>query len=142
MIIGYTTGVFDLFHIGHLSLLKSAKSMCDKLIVGVTTDDLVSYKGKRPLVPFEERIEIIRSCRYVDLAVPQNEMDKLNACKKMKVDILFVGDDWYKTESWEKYEKQLSEIGTKVIYFPRVQNHSSTELKQKCIEQKVNKKGA
>ena len=134
MIIGYTTGVFDLFHIGHLSLLRNAKSMCDKLIVGVTTDELVQYKGKKPIVPFSERIEIIRSCRYVDLAIPQNDMDKLSACKKLHANILFVGDDWYGTEKWKKYEKELEHEGISIVYFPRIQKHSSTEMRQKCID--------
>ncbi len=134
MIIGYTTGVFDLFHIGHLSLLRNAKNMCDKLIVGVTTDELVQYKGKKPIVPFSERIEIIRSCKYVDLAIPQNDMDKLNACKKLKANILFVGDDWYGTEKWIQYEKKLNKEGISIIYFPRIQNHSSSELRQKCVD--------
>lgn len=83
MIIGYTTGVFDLFHIGHLNLLKNAKAMCDKLVVGVTVDELVSYKGKKALIPFEDRIEIVRSCKYVDAAVPQYNMNKLEACKNL-----------------------------------------------------------
>lgn len=83
MIIGYTAGVYDLFHIGHLNLLKNAKGLCDKLIVGVTIDDLVEYKGKRSLIPFEDRIEIVRSIRYVDAAVPQYDMDKLTMCKKL-----------------------------------------------------------
>lgn len=78
MVIGYTAGVFDLFHIGHLNLLKNAKGLCDKLIVGVTVDDLVLYKGKRAMIPFEDRIEIVRSIKYVDAAVPQYDMDKLN----------------------------------------------------------------
>lgn len=82
MIIGYTTGVYDLFHIGHLNLLKNAKGMCDKLVVGVTVDELVAYKGKKALIPFEDRIEIVRSIKYVDAAVPQYDMDKLTACKK------------------------------------------------------------
>ena len=105
MIIGYTTGVFDLFHIGHLNLLKNAKGMCDKLIVGVTTDDLVLYKGKQALIPFEDRIEIVRSCRYVDAAVPQYDMDKLTACKKLGATILFVGDDWYRV--FPLYQRNL-----------------------------------
>ena len=77
MIIGYTTGVFDLFHVGHLNLLRNAKSLCDKLIVGVTSDELVSYKNKKSVIPFNERIDIVRSISYVDLAVPQINMDKL-----------------------------------------------------------------
>jgi cytidyltransferase-like protein len=81
MTIGYTTGVYDLFHIGHLNLLKNAKGMCDKLIVGVTVDELVTYKGKRAMIPFEDRIEIVRSIKYVDAAVLQYDMDKLEACK-------------------------------------------------------------
>ena len=95
MVIGYTTGVFDLFHVGHLNLLKNAKTMCDKLVVGVTIDKLVRYKYKKSVIPYKERIEIVKSCRYVDLAIPQNKIDKLEAFKKIKYDILFVGDDWY-----------------------------------------------
>ena len=81
MVIGYTTGVFDLFHVGHLNLLKNAKTMCDKLVVGVTIDKLVRYKYKKSVIPFKERIEIVKSCRYVDLAIPQNKIDKLEALK-------------------------------------------------------------
>lgn len=130
MIIGYTTGVYDLFHIGHLNLLKSAKGMCDKLIVGVTIDELVSYKGKRAMIPFEDRIEIVRSCKYVDAAVPQYNMDKLEACKKLGAKILFVGDDWYNTEKWNKYEKEFNEFGIKIIYFPYTQGTSSTQIRK------------
>ena len=104
MIIGYTTGVYDLFHIGHLNLLKNAKGMCDKLVVGVTVDELVQYKGKNAMIPFEDRIEIVRSCKYVDAAVPQYDMDKLKACKELGATMLFVGDDWYGTDKWKKYE--------------------------------------
>ena len=130
MIIGYTTGVFDLFHVGHLNILKNAKGMCDKLIVGVTVDELVSYKGKEAVIPFEERIEIVRSCKYVDVAVPQYDMDKLTACKKLKADVLFVGDDWYNTPKWEEYEKEFREAGIKIVYFPYTQNVSSTKIRQ------------
>ena len=107
-IIGYTTGVYDLFHIGHLNLLKNAKGMCDYLVVGVSVDELVAYKGKHAMIPFEDRIEIVRSCRYVDAAVPQYDMDKLSACKKLGAQILFVGDDWYETDKWKEYERQFN----------------------------------
>ncbi len=126
MIIGYTAGVYDLFHVGHLNLLKNAKGMCDKLIVGVTVDDLVTYKGKRALIPFEDRIEIVRSCKYVDAAVPQYDMDKLTACKKLGASILFVGDDWYATEKWKEYEKEFNKAGIKIVYFPYTKGVSST----------------
>lgn len=128
MIIGYTAGVYDLFHIGHLTLLKNAKGLCDKLIVGVTVDDLVQYKGKKAIIPFEERIEIVRSCRYVDAAVPQYDMDKLTACKKLGATYLFVGDDWYDTEKWKKYEEQFAREGIKIVYFPYTQGISSTKI--------------
>ncbi len=126
MIIGYTTGVFDLFHIGHLNLLKNAKGMCDRLVVGVTIDDLVQYKGKKALIPFEDRIEIVRSCKYVDAAVPQYDMDKLEACKELGATMLFVGDDWYGTEKWKKYEEDFAKEGIKIVYFPYTRGVSST----------------
>lgn len=129
-IIGYTAGVFDLFHIGHLNLLKNAKGMCDRLIVGVTVDDLVLYKNKRAVIPFSERIEIVRSIRYVDAAVPQEDMDKVAMCKKLNADILFVGDDWYKTEKWELLQRELEELNIKVIYFPYTKGTSSTLLSE------------
>lgn len=128
MTIGYTTGVYDLFHIGHLNLLKNAKGMCDKLIVGVTVDELVAYKGKKALIPFEDRIEVVRSCKYVDAAVPQYDMDKLTACKKLGASYLFVGDDWYGTEKWQQYEKEFAAEGIKIVYFPYTQGISSTKI--------------
>lgn len=128
MIIGYTAGVYDLFHIGHLNMLKNAKGLCDKLIVGVTVDELVSYKGKRAFIPFEDRIEIVRSCQYVDAAVPQYDLDKVAACKKLGASILFVGDDWYGTEKWQDWEEELSEEGIRVIYFPYTRGVSSTKI--------------
>ena len=130
-IIGYTTGVYDMFHVGHLNILRNAKGMCDKLIVGVTVDELVSYKNRKAIIPFEDRIEIIRSIRYVDAAVPQYDMDKVSMCKKLKVDYLFVGDDWYESEKWKEYENELSMIGVQVIYFPYTKKISSTELRKK-----------
>ena len=130
MIIGYTSGVYDLFHIGHLNILKNAKSMCDKLIVGVTTDELSQYKGKKAIIPFDERIEIIRSIKYVDSVVPQENMDKVEMCKKIKASLLFVGDDWHNTPKWNEIEKDLSEIGVKVIYFPYTKGISSTKISE------------
>ncbi len=128
MIIGYTAGVYDLFHIGHLNMLKNAKGMCDKLIVGVTVDELVTYKGKQAIIPFEDRIEIVRNIKCVDAAVPQYDMDKLTACKKMGATILFVGDDWYGTEKWKKYEEEFSKEGIKIVYFPYTRGVSSTQI--------------
>lgn len=130
MVIGYTTGVFDLFHIGHLNLLKNAKGLCDKLIVGVTTDELVSYKNKKAVIPFEERIEIVRNIQYVDAVVPQENMDKLEACKKLKCDVMFVGDDWYDTPKWTDIEKELNEVGVKVVFFPYTKGVSSTLINE------------
>lgn len=128
MVVGYTAGVYDLFHIGHLNLLKNAKGMCDKLVVGVTVDELVTYKGKRAIIPFEDRIEIVRSIKYVDAAVPQYNMDKLAMCKKLGATILFVGDDWYGTEKWKAYENDFSQAGIRIIYFPYTNGISSTQI--------------
>lgn len=128
MIIGYTAGVFDLFHIGHLNLLRNAKGMCDRLIVGVSTDELVKYKGKTPVIPFTDRIEIIRSLRCVDAAVAQENMDKLAMCKKLNASILFVGDDWYQSEKWQEYEREFAEAGIRIVYFPYTKNVSSTQI--------------
>lgn len=134
MIIGYTAGVFDLFHIGHLNLLKNAKGMCDKLVVGVTTDDLVLYKGKKAMIPFEDRIEVVRSCRYVDAVVPQYDMDKLAACKKIGAQIMFVGDDWYGTEKWKKYENEFYKENIQIVYFPYTKGVSSTLISQALLK--------
>ncbi len=130
MVIGYTTGVYDLFHIGHLNLFKNAKGMCDKLVVGVTVDELVEYKGKKAMIPFEDRIELVRSCKYVDAAVPQYDMDKLAACRKLGATCLFVGDDWYGTEKWQKYEEEFANYGIKIIYFPYTNGVSSTKIQE------------
>jgi glycerol-3-phosphate cytidylyltransferase len=128
MIIGYTTGVYDLFHIGHLTLLKNAKGLCDKLIVGVTVDELVLYKGKHAMIPYSDRAEIVRSVKYVDAVVPQYDMDKLSACKKLGASILFVGDDWYGTEKWNKYEEDFKKEGIRIVYFPYTKGISSTKI--------------
>lgn len=130
MVIGYTTGVYDLFHIGHVNVLRNAKSLCDKLIVGVTTDALVSYKNKRAVIPFEERIEIVRACRYVDLAVPQQSMDKMDAWQCYKFNLMFVGDDWYQTDKWNGLDQEFERLGVRIVYFPYTQSTSSTLINQ------------
>lgn len=130
MKIGYTTGVFDLFHVGHVNILRNAKSLCDKLIVGVSSDELVAYKGKSPVIKYEDRVEVVRSCRYVDLVVPQLDMDKIDAYSRYKFDIMFVGDDWYKTNKWEKIEDELKKKGVNIIYFPYTKSVSSTLINQ------------
>ena len=126
MIIGYTTGVFDLFHIGHVNVLKNAKSLCDKLIVGVTTDELVSYKNKKAVIPFSERIEIVRNIKCVDAVVAQNSMNKMEMWEKLKFDVMFVGDDWHKSEKWNKIDEDFKNVGVKIIYFPYTKGISST----------------
>ena len=136
MVIGYTTGVFDLFHIGHLNLLKNAKGLCDKLVVGVTTDELVSYKNKKAVIPFEERIEIVRNIQFVDAVIPQENMDKVEACKKVKCDVMFVGDDWYNTPKWQEIEKELKAINVKVVYFPYTKGTSSTLINEILEEER------
>ena len=131
MVIGYTTGVFDLFHIGHLNILKQSKSLCDKLIVGVTTDEFVAkYKGQKTTIPYHERVEIVKSIKFVDSVVPQDDHDKFETWKKLKFDVMFVGDDWYNTEKWNNFDKQFKEVGVKIIYFPRTPIISSTKLKK------------
>tara|TARA_B100000963_G_scaffold361577_1_gene397835 strand:+ start:2312 stop:2782 length:471 start_codon:yes stop_codon:yes gene_type:complete len=129
-IIGFTTGVFDLFHIGHLNMLRNASSLCDKLIVGVTTDELVSYKGKEAIIPFLERMEIVRSISYVDAVVAQADMDKMKLYKKLKFDVMFVGDDWFDSEKWNQFDKDFKEVGVKIIYFPYTQGTSSTLINE------------
>ena len=128
MVIGYTTGVFDLFHYGHVNLLRNAKSLCDKLIVGVTVDELVSYKGKTAFISFEDRIRVVEACRYVDCVIPQYDMDKETAIKKLKANRLFVGDDWYVSDKWMELEKRLRDLDCSVIYFPYTKTVSSTKI--------------
>ena len=132
--VGYTTGVFDMFHIGHLIILKRAKEMCDYLIVGVSTDELVKKaKNKIPIIPFEERMEIVAAIRYVDKVVPQENKDKLQAFEKYKFDVMFVGDDWKGSELFENCEKELKKRGSCVVYFPYTKSTSSTILREKVL---------
>ena len=128
--IGYTTGVYDLFHIGHLNLLRKAKAQCDYLIVGVSTDELVSYKHKHAVIPFEERKEIVAAIQYVDEVVTQENMNKMEAWEKYHFDVMFVGDDWKGTDKWNKIEADLNAVGAKVVYFPYTKGTSSTLINE------------
>lgn len=134
--VGYTTGVFDMFHIGHLNLLKRAREQCDYLIVGVSTDELVNeYKNKDTIIPFEERMEIIKSIKYVDKVVAQTNMNKLEAYTEFNFNIVFVGSDWKNTDKWNEYEKQFAKNDIKVVYLPYTTHISSSKLR-KVLENK------
>ena len=127
--IGYTTGVFDMFHIGHLNILRNAKEQCDYLIVGVSTDELVlQEKHKNTVIPYEERKAIVAAIKYVDEVVPQVNKNKLAAWEKLHFDKMFVGSDWMGTPQWEQYEKELIPLGVEIIYLPHTDGVSSTEL--------------
>lgn len=127
--IGYTTGAFDLFHIGHLNILSRAKELCEFLIVGVSTDELIkAYKNKSPAIPYAERVAIVEAIRYVDKVVPQETRDKLAAYDNYKFDVMFVGDDWKGSDVFAKAEKALKEKGSQVVYFSYTHATSSTLL--------------
>ena len=104
--------------------------MCDKLIVGVSTDDLVAYKHKKAVIPFKERIEIVKSIKYVDEVVSQEDMNKFDACEKLKFNVMFVGSDWKNTDKWNNYEKEFDKVNVKIIYFPYTKGTSSTILNE------------
>ena len=131
MVIGYTTGVFDMFHIGHLNIIRASREKCDYLIVGVSTDELVKKeKNKTPVIPFEERIEIVSSLKYVDQVVPQINKNKLAAWEKYHFNRMFVGDDWKGTSAWNHYEIQFQPLGVEIIYLPHTDGISSTKLSE------------
>lgn len=135
--IGYTTGVFDMFHVGHLNILKQAKEYCDYLIVGVSTDELVQqYKHKTPIIPFEDRCEILKAIRYVDEVVPQINRDKIAAFNKYKFDVMFVGNDWQGNPLFNEVEAYLKAHDANVIYFQYTPNVSSTLLREKISKLK------
>lgn len=130
--IGYTTGVFDLFHIGHLNILRRAKEQCEHLVVGVSTDECVkSYKHKTPIIPFEQRMEIVKAIRYVDEVVPQTSMDKLKAWSTIKFDALFHGSDWKNSEMYNEIVKNFAEVGVDVVFLPHTEGVSSTDISNK-----------
>lgn len=135
MIIGYTTGVYDMFHIGHLNILRRAKEQCDYLIVGVSTDELVQHdKNKTPIIPFEERYAIVEAIKYVDKVVPQPNKNKLEAWEKYHFNKMFVGSDWKGTETWIRFEEQFEPLGVEIIYLDHTDGISSTILREKLIK--------
>ena len=130
--IGYTTGVYDMFHIGHLNILKRAKEQCDYLIVGVTTDELCfKRKDKYPIICEKDRMAIVEAIRYVDKVVPQVDMDKLKVVKELHADAVFVGSDWKGTEAWNLYEKDFAAVGCSVVYLDHTDGISSSILRDK-----------
>ena len=141
--VGYTTGVFDLFHIGHLNIIRRAKEQCEHLIVGVSTDELVKeYKNKYPIIPFEERKEIIESLKYVDEVVPQTTMDKYAAWENLHYEALFHGDDWKNSDMYNKYLEEFEGTGVEFVFLPHTEGTSSTmltEVLQKIREEQGGK---
>lgn len=134
-IIGFTAGAFDMFHVGHLNLIKNAKARCDYLIVGVNTDELIAiYKNKHVVVPLEERMEIVRAIKYVDEVIPVETLDKEIIWKKRRFDKVFIGDDWKGTERWNLTEKIMKRYGVDVVYLPYTTGTTSTLLREKLIE--------
>ena len=134
-VIGYTQGTFDMFHIGHLNLIKNAKRHCDYLVVGVNSDDLVeSYKNKRPIIPLDERVEIIRAIKYVDEVIVTNTLDKKEIWEKVRFNEIYIGDDWKGNERWEKTGKEMEQLGAKLVFLPYTKDTSSTMLREKLKE--------
>ncbi len=131
--VGYTAGVYDMFHVGHLNVIMSAKQYCEYLIVAVSTDEVVwQNKHKKPIINFEDRVRIVEAIRYVDEVVPQTDYsDKKSAAVKYDIDVMFVGDDWKGTEKWKRIERELLEIGVDMVYLPYTQSVSSTMLRDR-----------
>ena len=135
MTTGYTTGVFDMFHVGHLNLLRRARENCDRLIVGVSTDEVVrEYKHHDPIVPYEERVAIVKAIRYVDEVVPQTSMDKFAAWERLRFDRLFHGNEWKGSAMYNEVEAKLKAVGVEVVYFEYTKGTSSTLLSERLRE--------
>lgn len=130
-VVGYVPGAWDMFHIGHLNILKRAREHCDWLVAGVVTDDaLFEMKRKYPIVPFEERLQIVASIGLVDEAVVDHSASKLDAWHRVHFDVLFKGDDWRGTAKGRRLEAELATVGAQVHYFPYTLSTSSTELRR------------
>ncbi len=132
--VGYTTGVFDMFHIGHLNILKKAKEMCEFLVVGVTSDSLCyQKKHKYPIIPEFDRMAIVSAIRYVDRIIPQLDMNKLKVVETLGCDVVFVGSDWRGTSEWLTYEEEFATVGCRVVYLDHTEGISSTVLRERLI---------
>ncbi|MBL1083026.1 adenylyltransferase/cytidyltransferase family protein [Streptomyces actinomycinicus] len=128
--LGYAPGVYDLFHVGHLNILRRARQQCDRLVAGVVADERVlQQKGRRPVVPLAERLDIVRSLQCVDEAVVEATTDKMEMWKEIGFDVVFKGDDWRGTELWNTLEHRFAQVGVKVVYFPYTPHTSSTLLR-------------
>ena len=133
--IGYTTGVYDMFHVGHLNILRRAKKMCDYLIVGVTTDELCyKRKQKYPIISEQDRMAIVEAIRYVDKVVPQADMEKIRPVIEFGADVVFVGSDWKGTDAWNQYEKEFAKVGCTVVYLDHTDGISSSILREKILK--------
>lgn len=133
--IGYTTGVFDLFHVGHLNILKRAKEQCEYLIVGVSTDEVVTeYKHKTPIIPFEQRIAIVESIRYVDAVVPQKSMNKMEAWNKLKFDVIFHGSDWENSAMYNQIIEEFKKVSVDIVFLPHTDGISSSKISNKISD--------
>ena len=134
--VGYTTGVYDMFHIGHLNILRRAKEQCETLIVGVSIDELVEeYKHKKPVIPFADRVAIVEAIRYVDKVVPQTSMDKMAAWEKYRFDAIFHGDDWKGSALYDEVEAKMKAVGVDMVFLPHTRGVSSSELAEKKKKQ-------
>ncbi|MFH8475500.1 adenylyltransferase/cytidyltransferase family protein [Streptomyces sp. NPDC018000] len=129
-IIGYASGVFDLFHIGHLNVLKHARAQCDYLVAGVLTDEAAGHKGHAPVVPLHERLEIVRSMSYVDEAIIDNTLEKMEAWHQVGFHRLFKGEDWKGTARGAQWERDFAAVGVEVVYLPYTMHVSSTKLRR------------
>lgn len=128
--VGYAAGAFDLFHVGHLNLLRQARQHCDHLIAGVVSDELLeATKGHRPVVPLAERLEIVAHVRYVDGVHAEVLPDKLDTWRQLRFDVFFKGDDWKGTSRGERLEREFAALGVDVVYFPYTVHTSSTKLR-------------
>ena len=133
--LGYTDGVFDLFHVGHLNMVETAKAHCEELIVGVHSDEVVrGYKKITPIINENDRARIMGSIKGVDRVVINQFRDKMKLWELYHFDVIFIGDDWKGTERWINFEKELAKINVDVIYVPYTKGISTTEIKQRILQ--------